>query len=71
MSASKILLLAAHLAGEMEIDIPGGKKEMSAFCISNFWRVNNLWEDVKEAMMIANKAFIARISELKRTLKNN
>ena len=41
LSASKILLLAAHLAGEMEIDIPVGKKEISAFCISNFWRVNN------------------------------
>ena len=57
----KILPLAANLAGEMHIDIPVGKKEILAFCISNFWRMNNLWEDVKVAMMIANKAFMARI----------
>jgi hypothetical protein len=36
----------------------------------NFWRINNLWEDVKEAMIIAQKAFVSRVGEFKRTMKN-
>lgn len=70
LSTGKILLLAAHLAGEMSVDVPVGKKLILAFCITNFWRINNLWEDVKEAMLIANKAFLARIGEFKRTFKS-
>jgi hypothetical protein len=65
-----MLLLAAHLAGEMDVEIPTVKKDIVVFCQLNFWRINNLWEDVREAMAIAHKAFMCRIGEFKRTFKN-
>ena len=70
LNGAKITLLATHLGGEMGVDIPTAKKELLPFCLSNLWRVNNLWEDVKEAMVIGQKAFMNRIGEFKRTLKN-
>jgi hypothetical protein len=70
LNSAKLLLLAAHLSGEMGVEIPVGKKELLCFCQLNFWRINNLWEDVKEAMIIAQKAFVSRVGEFKRTMKN-
>ena len=34
------------------------------------WRINDLWEDVKEVLLIAQRVFIASLGEFKRTLKN-
>ena len=43
---------------------------MRAFCVCNLWRINNLWEDVKEALNISQKTFVSRLGEFKRTTKN-
>jgi hypothetical protein len=70
LKPAKMLLLAAHLAGEMDVEIPAVKKDIMVLCQLNFWRIDNLWEDVREAMAIAHKAFMCRIGEFKRTFKN-
>jgi hypothetical protein len=61
LNSAKILLLAGHLAGEMGIEVPVGIFFLMSFCQLNFWRINNLWEDVKKEMMIGQKAFVSRI----------
>lgn len=50
--------------------MPDKTAKMRSFCVSNLWRINNLWEDVKEALHIAQKAFVSRLGEFKRTMKN-
>lgn len=62
---------AKYLA--MKTDTPAPDKvvsKMRQFCVINIWRINDLWEDVHQAMGIAQRAFIARLGEFKRTLKN-
>ena len=70
LKTDKITTLAKHLAAKADTDAPIKASEMKTFCIRNFWRMNSLWDDIHEAMGIAQRAFIARLGEFKRTLKS-
>jgi hypothetical protein len=70
LSTVKITILGKYLANKINVPVPDRAPAMKSFCVKNLWRINNLWEDVKEALLIAQRAFIARLGEFKRTLKN-
>lgn len=70
LKTEKITILGKHLAGQMNAPVPDKAAKIKAFCIQNTWRINDLWGDVKEALLISQRAFIARLGEFKRTLKN-
>ena len=44
-------------------------KEAREFCAKNLWRIRGLWDDVDAALLIAHRAFSARIGEYKKLLK--
>ena len=70
LKADKLTILAQHLATKMEVPVPLKASQMKPFCVLNFWRINSVWDDVHEAMLIAQRAFISRLGEFKRTVKN-
>ena len=70
LSVEKITILGRHLADKMEVPVPDKTAKMRSFCVCNLWRINNVWEDVKEALHIAQRAFVSRLGEFKRTMKN-
>lgn len=70
LKTDKITTLAKHLATKMDTAAPSKASEMKTFCIRNFWRMNSVWDDIHEAMVIAQRAFISRLGEFKRTVKN-
>ena len=70
LKADKLSLLSKHLAIKMEVDAPVKASQIKSFCVLNFWRINCLWDDVHEAMTIAQRAFNSRLGEFKRTMKN-
>jgi hypothetical protein len=70
LKTEKLTILSRHLAMKMDTAAPITALEKKRFCILNYWRINNVWEDVHEAMTIAQRAFIARLGEFKRTMKN-
>jgi hypothetical protein len=70
LKTEKLTILSRHLATKMDTAAPITALEKKRFCILNYWRINNVWEDVHEAMTIAQRAFIARLGEFKRTMKN-
>ena len=70
MKTEHLTILATYLAAKMEVPVPLKAPQMKSFCVLNYWRVNCLWDDVQEAMVIAQRAFISRLGEFKRTAKN-
>lgn len=69
LKEDKMKLLAEHIAKELNITAPFGKIKLKAFSIVNYMRLQYYGEDVCAAVLTAQKAFIARIGELKRTMK--
>jgi hypothetical protein len=70
LKAEKISTLAKYLATKAATDAPTKASEIKTFCIRNFWRVNSIWDDIHEAVAIAQRAFISRLGEFKRTVKS-
>ena len=70
LNTEKSTILAKHLAIKSNTPAPDKSAKMKSYCVLNFWRINNLWEDVQQAMGIAQRAFISRLGEFKRTVKN-
>jgi hypothetical protein len=69
LNAENMKKLSIYLADKKNVEHPKTAKLMRSFCILNASLLNDIWEDTREAMKIAQKAFIARIGEFKRTLK--
>ena len=70
LNTEKLTVLARHLAHKIGEPAPDKSSKMKPYCVLNLWRLNNLWEDVNQAMGIGQRAFIARLGEFKRTMKN-
>ena len=70
LKTEHLTILASYLAAKMEVPAPSKASQMKSFCVLNYWRVNCLWDDVQEAMTIAQRAFVSRLGEFKRTVKN-
>ena len=70
LNTEKATILAKHLAMKSNTPAPDKSAKMRSYCVLNFWRINDLWEDVQQAMGIAQRAFISRLGEFKRTVKN-
>ena len=70
LKTEKIIKLALHL--EFDVPTPTLKdhvKDAREFCAKNLWRIQGLWDDVDAALLIAHRAFAARIGEYKKLLK--
>ena len=69
LNTFKITIVGKHLANKMDVPVPDKAPAIKAFCFKNLWRMNDQWDDEKQALLIAQRVFIARLGESKRTLK--